>query len=302
MFDRNYWHPDYDSPISKDYLHKSESDFQKEVMREWFFQNYEDPAENTPYESSEGGYLYIWGGPYDAREALSDEFRELVPEELIENLADELEAQSPDWSGKPSAESFNDYSLSVISSNTEFHATLLEDLLEIEKLVDVDLDHSYQRFLLLLHVNIVTVLEVFLSDAFLNTAIKNQNYLRKFVERNSDFGKKKLKLNRIFERMEGLETEIRDYLLNIVWHNLAKIKPMYEDAFDIVFPADLIKPLFAAIAIRHHIVHRNGKTREGKEIELSRGDVRQLIGDVRRFAKYVDEQLRSSLVLAPIRI
>ena len=33
--------------------------------------NFEDPANETPYESSEGGYIYIWGGPYDALEQLS---------------------------------------------------------------------------------------------------------------------------------------------------------------------------------------------------------------------------------------
>src|SRR5262249_3792943 len=37
-----------------------------EAMVEWFRQNFEDPAESTPYE---GGYVYICGGPYAAREA-----------------------------------------------------------------------------------------------------------------------------------------------------------------------------------------------------------------------------------------
>ena len=41
-----------------------------EMMIEWFHQNYEDPAESTPYESAEGGYIWIWGGPYDARDEL----------------------------------------------------------------------------------------------------------------------------------------------------------------------------------------------------------------------------------------
>ena len=38
-----------------------------EAMVEWFGDNFEDPAQETPYESAEGGYIYIWGGPYDAR-------------------------------------------------------------------------------------------------------------------------------------------------------------------------------------------------------------------------------------------
>jgi hypothetical protein len=45
-----------------------------DVMVKWFFQNFEDPAEETPYESAEGGYQYIWGGPYDANEELQAAF------------------------------------------------------------------------------------------------------------------------------------------------------------------------------------------------------------------------------------
>jgi len=45
-----------------------------EIMVKWFFENFEDPAEETPFESAEGGYQYIWGGPYDANEELQDAF------------------------------------------------------------------------------------------------------------------------------------------------------------------------------------------------------------------------------------
>jgi len=34
------------------------------MMADWFLANFENPAECTPYESAEGGYQWIWGGPY----------------------------------------------------------------------------------------------------------------------------------------------------------------------------------------------------------------------------------------------
>src|SRR6266851_1816760 len=64
---------------------------QKEVMREWFYQHYTDPVDNTPYESAEGGYQYIWGGPYDARDELYAMFGDIVPETLIEEVVQEIE-------------------------------------------------------------------------------------------------------------------------------------------------------------------------------------------------------------------
>jgi hypothetical protein len=36
----------------------------------WFSAHYADPVEVCPFESAEGGYVYIWGGPYEALEAL----------------------------------------------------------------------------------------------------------------------------------------------------------------------------------------------------------------------------------------
>ena len=49
------------------------------AMRDWFLGSYEDPAENTPHDSGEGGYQYIWGGPYDALEEIGGAFgQELV--------------------------------------------------------------------------------------------------------------------------------------------------------------------------------------------------------------------------------
>jgi hypothetical protein len=47
----------------------------------WFLKNYEDPANSTPFCSAEGGYQYLCGWPYSARE------------EIVDNFHDELEAK-----------------------------------------------------------------------------------------------------------------------------------------------------------------------------------------------------------------
>jgi hypothetical protein len=65
---------------------------QKELMEEWFHQNFEDPANETPYESREGGYQYIWGGPYDAAEELGDKFGGLVPDHVIDEVAKRVQS------------------------------------------------------------------------------------------------------------------------------------------------------------------------------------------------------------------
>jgi hypothetical protein len=60
-----------------------------EHMVQWFLQNYEDAAESTPVDGGE--YVYIWGGPVDAREELDDKFGGLFHEDLIEAATETLE-------------------------------------------------------------------------------------------------------------------------------------------------------------------------------------------------------------------
>ena len=69
-------------------------------MREWFLSNYEDPVHSLPYESREGGYIWIDGGPYDPHEELHDKFGEFVPEEVIETLGDELLVECHEWAAQ----------------------------------------------------------------------------------------------------------------------------------------------------------------------------------------------------------
>lgn len=66
-------------------------------MLDWFHANYEDPAVRTPYESREGGYQWIWGGPFDAREVLSDQYPEAA-DDLIERAVTRIEQDGiTDW-------------------------------------------------------------------------------------------------------------------------------------------------------------------------------------------------------------
>lgn len=85
---------DASSPPSLDQLEREE---RVEAMVGWFLDNFEDPAEHTPHESAEGGYQYIWGGPYDALDQISSTFPEAEQDE-IEEAVDEVQSDGIyDW-------------------------------------------------------------------------------------------------------------------------------------------------------------------------------------------------------------
>lgn len=68
----------------------------------WFRSYFEDPAMETPYNSDEGGYLYIWGGPYDAADELWSEFEGFANEDAIELAVEEVQADGIfEWAPGP---------------------------------------------------------------------------------------------------------------------------------------------------------------------------------------------------------
>jgi hypothetical protein len=79
--------------VSRTAFRRMRKDEKRELMVQWFHQNFEDPAQRTSYVSAEGGYLWNHGGPHDAREQLFDMFGEIVSEKLIEEVAEEVGAE-----------------------------------------------------------------------------------------------------------------------------------------------------------------------------------------------------------------
>lgn len=83
-----------DTPSGLDDMTEEEA---VEAVKEWFFENFADPAENTPHESAEGGYQYIWGGPFDAEDVLLHYFSEELSDDVRWRVVEELNRMSGVW-------------------------------------------------------------------------------------------------------------------------------------------------------------------------------------------------------------
>lgn len=95
---RYYSDEDIEHGVTPSRLKKLGRAKQIEYIKHWFFRNFEDPANETPYNSQEGGYLYIWGGPYDALDEIGNEFGDLVSQEVIEEAVNEVQRDGIyDW-------------------------------------------------------------------------------------------------------------------------------------------------------------------------------------------------------------
>jgi len=72
----------------------------------WFCARYSDLAEVCPYESAEGGYQYLWGGPYDAHEVLAATWGDVFTTPVLAAVAARLERdhRCTAWSRAPATE------------------------------------------------------------------------------------------------------------------------------------------------------------------------------------------------------
>lgn len=69
---------------------------QQAYLRHWFDTYHEDPVQETP--RMDGEYVYPWGGPYDASDALQTEFSDLVDYRIIGEVVEDLEKDgTTDW-------------------------------------------------------------------------------------------------------------------------------------------------------------------------------------------------------------
>jgi hypothetical protein len=87
------------------------------------------------------------------------------------------------------------------------------------------------------------------------------------------------------------EKVVREHLLQISWHNLARVRMLYKTVLGVHWP-DKLGGLYEAVRIRHDIVHRNGRTKDGGERSLSREDVEIVIAAAKDLVNVIDEQVR----------
>ena len=93
--------------------------------------------------------------------------------------------------------------------------------------------------------------------------------------------------------MDNLKDTVKGELRGLMYHNLSKIKPIFKDSMGIDFGE--IEELCKAVLVRHDIVHRNGKTKDGKDIIITKEDIEKLASQVNNFIYNIESQLPYSL-------
>lgn len=183
--------------------------------------------------------------------------------------------------------------LEAILSNTDFYRTFLDEITSLRVLNKLSVPDQKAKKTLRRHlyVGVIACLETYLSDAFINTVLSNENYLKSFFTSFKDFRDQKLGMNELLDSASKAEEIAKKAMLEVIYHNLPKVSKMYEGTLNIEFPK--FSEIQKAVSIRHHLVHRNGKNKDGIEISIDTIMVDEIISKVESFISEIDQKLKN---------
>jgi hypothetical protein len=276
---------------------------QIEVMRDWFFENYEDPANACPHESREGGYHYIYGGPYDASEELQAMFESYVKLDYIQELVDDLQGECFEWSGNSNNIDWYDSDLynAVISSGNPFHK-FLENIDKIKSLAKGEHHNKQKEHLLgILYTNVITVLETLYVELFINSIEKNESYIPDYIQKSKNDFKINKEIAVLLFRgesieiiREGLIKSIKEHLISANWHNTDQVVKRYKTTFGIDAQNNWpIGEIEDATLTRNHLIHRGGKDKNSNPVVITEQDLEKLLGHAMALGTKLFEALDS---------
>ena len=180
-----------------------------------------------------------------------------------------------------------------ILHNKNCFETFLSDMGEIKLIIEENTSRYQQTINRMLFVQIVTCLETYLSDTLIISIDKDRQKLERFVSSFNDYKSKSIPYNHLIEEYFNLRNKVIGTLKEIRYHNIPKVQSIYKNVFGIEFPE--VSEICKIIDLRHDLVHRNGKDKDGAVLTISKEMLLNTYSKVYEFVKTIEEEIESSI-------
>lgn len=199
--------------------------------------------------------------------------------EIIENSQEEDE------------EYYNEQIESILSSS-DYHFIFIHEITNLKELNDVDLRNANLQKTLMrqIYSSVISCLEDYLSSTLIKEVLNNEENFKNFVKTNPNIKDRKFNLNDIYQELDKLTDVVKKELVDVIYHDLVKVKNMYQDSLKIEFPP--IGSLMSIIKTRHDMVHRNGKDKDGNIININENIIDETIDIVEEFVTDLESRIR----------
>lgn len=252
----------------------------KRIILSWFKNNYDEPKNILPYDSSRGEYIPIFGDLIEPYTLLSNKYKHLVNDDLIKNISNDLIKYSNKWSPRPNEDNYSKYkeinNIEKISNIIHIFNNSINNLKLLLKIKIPNPEiQKYQNYLLFS--NVYTIIETLLSDVFCFKIFNNKDIQRKFLENYDEFNTKKLTFAELFDKYENIENEINATLDKFLWHKFETVMKLYENVLEVKINLGYF---IKYRDIRHDIIHRNGRKQKINDLDyniIEISDIEKLI-------------------------
>ena len=164
------------------------------------------------------------------------------------------------------------------------------DLNEIDNLEDI----AEMNLKIMIFGHIVSAVEGYLSFTFIDEVMRSEDRLKKLVETDPEFSKRKFTMKEFFQKQEDLKEDVKSYLKGLIFHNLSKVKVLYKNVLGIEFGNT--DYLYKAIEKRHDCVHRAGYNKDGDHLRINTIEIKELIEDCTKLIDLIEAKLKQEVV------
>ncbi|MCW7549287.1 hypothetical protein OO184_15445 [Photorhabdus sp. APURE] len=177
-----------------------------------------------------------------------------------------------------------------VDSQTHF-SILQNNLSSVRSILNVDVPQDAKfNLLVMLHGHIISSVEGYLAGTFINKVTNSDSLSRKLIESDPELSKQTISLKKLFETQSNLKIIVADYLKNIIFHDMSKVRLMYKSVLGHEFGN--IQWLFLDIKKRHDCAHRAGHTKDGERIDVTRDSILKTLENVEHLADSLENTLR----------
>ncbi|WP_394179602.1 HEPN domain-containing protein [Marinomonas posidonica] len=169
------------------------------------------------------------------------------------------------------------------NGSSVIHKNFLEELEELKNIEEKTPTKRTYLINRMTYSYAVTLLEAFLGDTVKSLINENENFFTNSMQ-IEELKKAKYTLEELSKSEVNVKGLAVKELSNILYHNMPKVKRIFELIINKKIRID-ISELDKIIKVRHDIVHRNGRTKEGELIHLSRDDILEMISHIEKFSK-----------------
>lgn len=182
----------------------------------------------------------------------------------------------------------------AVRDNSSPFKYFCSEINSVHQLIDISIDPSIQPILFRqIFINVIGLLETYLSDTFINTTLEHEVYLQKFIRTPPEFGKRKFELREIYQHFSELKYTAKTVMLDVIYHKLPTVRQMYSATFGITFPK--INAMMEYVQNRHDLVHRNGKRKDGSMLVIDQLLLRMMINDTTEFIKHIEREMDATI-------